>query len=352
MNILFIGGSNLVIRDGLSNLIPQCFRSSGTIVDNVYNIAVGATGSLFGLENLSMFGKKNIDVVFIEYGINDLPLYSNDRKLWEYSFASLLKKIKEKYPQSMVVTILLGRRKERFWANQQKMHQCMADITSENGGLVINIDSLLKNKAMSIAALDDFYLDDSHYKSPAVTGYISETIVSEFFVARELGFFKNGKKSSKAKLPELAVSSVSGEIKCFENSRFMQKTTILKKNEPVLLKVPGVPVGISFISEFESCSLLIETGSKKKIINTKRKKASLGRFSFILKQTPLYGFWGSDLNVSEFNEIKLTAVDLNSPGWDSSMVQNTYGMEPAEPIEDSKIFISHVASCYAKKGSK
>lgn len=58
MNVLFVGGSNLVIRDGLSTLIPQCLSSSGIEVGNVFNISVGATGSLFGLENLSMFGKK------------------------------------------------------------------------------------------------------------------------------------------------------------------------------------------------------------------------------------------------------------------------------------------------------
>lgn len=351
MNVLFVGGSNLVIRDGLSTLIPQCLSSSGIEVGNVFNISVGATGSLFGLENLSMFGKKNIDLVFVEYGINDLPLHSNDKRLWEYAFSALLDKISEKYPNAMLVTILLGRRRERFWANQAKMHERMSDITKRYGGLVVDIDSLLKFKSQSIATLDDFYLDDSHYRSPSVTQYISETVVSEFLVAKELGFFNDRKMLLDSGLPCLGLSSVSGEIKCYENSRFMQKTTVLEKNKPVVLSVQGMPVGISFISEFESCSLLIEAGGKKKIINTKRKKASLGRFSFILKQTPLYSFFASDIDFSGMTEVKLTAVDTSSVGWDASIMQNTYGMESAEPVGDSKIFISHISSCFIKKAS-
>lgn len=351
MNILFVGGSNLVIRDGLSTLIPQCLSASGVEVQNVFNIAVGATGSLFGLENLSMFGKKNIDLVFVEYGINDLPLHSNDKRLWEYAFSALLDKISEKYPNAMLVTILLGRRRERFWEKQAKMHERMSAITQRYGGLVVDIDSLLKHKSQRIAALDDFYLDDSHYQSPYVTRYISETVVSEFLVAKELGFFNDKKVLLDNELPRLGLSSVSGEIKCYENSRFMQKTTVLEKNQPVVLSVPGVPVGISFISEFDSCSLLIEAGGKKKIINTKRKKASLGRFSFILKQTPLYSFFESELGFSDMTEVKLTAVDTNSAGWDASVMQNTYGMEPAEPEINSKIFISHISSCFVKKAS-
>lgn len=351
MNILFVGGSNLVIRDGLSTLVPQYLSSSGVDVENVYNIAVGATGSLFGLENLSMFGKKNIDLVFVEYGINDLPLHSNDKPLWEYAFSALVDKISKKYPNAMLVTILLGRRKERFWTNQTKMHEKMSDISRRYGGLVVDIDSLLKFKSKSIAKFDDFYLDDSHYKSPSVTQYISETIVSEFVVAKELGFFEGKRALLDDDLPLLGLSSVSGELKCYENSRFMQKTTVLKKNDPVILSVPGMPVGISFISEFESCSLLIEAGGKKKIINTRRKKASLGRFSFILKQTPLYGFFADDVDVSGSTEVKLTAIDTSSAGWNTSIMQNTYGMEPAEPVGESKIFISHISSCFSKKAS-
>ncbi|EXJ10642.1 MULTISPECIES: SGNH/GDSL hydrolase family protein [Nitrincola] len=352
VNILFIGGSNLVIRDGLSEMIPKSLMSSGVDVKNVYNIAVGATTCLFGLENTHLFGKKNIDVIFIEYGINDLPLFSNDRKLWEYSFSALLECVRNKYPKALVVTILLGRRKERFWKNQSLMHDKMKLLTSKYGGLSVDVDSMLKSKAGIVAAFDDFYLDDSHYSSPSVTSYISQQVVSEMLLAQSVNFFSDSINVAIDPLPRLDISSISGEIKCFENTRFMQKTSILNKNDSTVVRVRGIPVGVSFISEYESCSLLIEVDGYKKIINTKRKKSSLGRFSFILKHIPLYGFLSKDLEINRCYEVKLSAVDINSPDWDDSIIQSTYGMEPADHSTSGKVFLSHITSCSGTRINK
>lgn len=340
MNVLLIGGSNLVIKQGISTLIPRCLQSSGENLDNVYNIAVGATPCLFGLENLTLFKKKEIDLVFIEYGINDLPLFVNDRVLWEAAFNGLLLLTKKKYPKAHIVTILLGRQKERFWKNQQRMHQKMRSLSESHGALVVDIDELLKKKIDSVDGFEKFYLDDSHYSSPNVTQYIADVIVSEYLLSRSLGFFDVAEKEASRK-KELKLYSLPGQVECFENSRFHKQTTALGKSETLEFKVKGVPVAISFASVSESCSLLIEMNGHKKIINTRRKK--IGRLSFILKQIPLYGFLEKNKNAASENIVKITAIDEQSQLWDESAMQRTYGMAPASD-KTKRVYISHLST--------
>ncbi|MGP9535210.1 MULTISPECIES: SGNH/GDSL hydrolase family protein [unclassified Halomonas] len=341
MNVLFIGGSNLVIKNGVSTLIPKSLIDAGEKVDEVYNIAVGATSCLFGLESLTLFKKKEVDLVFIEYGINDLPLYANDRSLWEKSFTALLLLVKDKFPNAHVVTILLGRQKERFWNNQQRMHQKMTVMSEKAGALVIDVDKELKSKVGSTVDFKDFYLDESHYASPNVTQYIASIVVGDYMLNRSLGFFDNARKNSKQ--DALGLYGLPGQIACYENSRFHKQTTILEKNEAIEIKVKGTPVAISFISANDSCSLLVEAGNKKKIINTKRKKSTLGKFSFILKQIPLYGMLDKASNDKSIQTIKLTAIDKLSPLWNDEIVQRTYGMDAAGS-QDKNIYISHLST--------
>lgn len=340
MNVLFIGGSNLVIRQGISTLIPKALLDAGEEVSNVYNIAVGATPCLFGYENLTLFRKKDIDVIFIEYGINDLPLFVNDRLLWEKAFDGLISLAKKKYPSAQIVTIVLGRQKERFWKNQQRMHQKMTAISGSHGALVVNVDEILKRKINTVDEFEKFYLDDSHYSSPNVTQYISDIVVGEYLLSRSLGFFDSIKKIFAAK-KELKLQSLSGLVECFENSRFHKQTTILDKNETLEIKVKGIPVAISFSSTSESCSLLIEVNGYKKIINTRRKK--VGRLSFVLKQIPLYGFLEKNKGQEEENIVKITAIDEQSALWDESVMQRTYGMISASE-KTQRVYISHVCS--------
>ncbi|MBL1377765.1 SGNH/GDSL hydrolase family protein [Zobellella iuensis] len=342
MNVLFVGGSNLVIKNGLSTIIPKILRDSGLDIENTYNISVGATTTLFGLESLSLFIKKDVDLIFIEYGINDLPLFVNDKALWDAAFTSLLSLVAKKYPSAHIVTILLGRQKDRFWNSQKKMHQRMREISNNFNALIVDIDSHLKNKRESLSNFSDFYLDESHYKSPSVTGYISQTIVSDYLLNKELGYFRA--PPSRNTSESLSVYGISGAVSSFENSRFHKQTTILEKENSVEVFVKGNPVGISFISASDSCSLLIESEGLKKIINTKRKKSTAGKFSFILKQIPLYGFYKKDTSKKDVRKIKLTALDNGSKLWDADAVQRTYGMEPASKDSKGSVYISHISS--------
>lgn len=342
MNILFIGGSNLLMRNGMSMAIPRVFKALGVELGNVWNISVGATGSLFGLENLNLFSSKNVDLVFVEYGINDLPTFSNDRQLWEQGYRSLLNEVNRRYPNAHVVNILLGRQAEKFWERQDKMHAMMASIAAEAGALVIDIDNEIKLKGARYNGIDAFYRDGSHYVSPTVTNYISELVVSNYLLHKSMGYFKKSKSVYSEGV--MRVFKASGSVELYENSLFRRETTVLNVNESVSLEVQGTPVAISFISEKQSCSLLIEGDGFKKIINTRRREADEEKFSFLLKQIPLYRIFDAKKEGSKKHTIKITAVDEGSNGWNEKLVQNTFGMVSVKSNPAHKVSLGNIST--------
>lgn len=345
MNVLFIGGSNLVIKNGLSTKIPEVLAALGKKVENVYNISVGATGSLFGLENLTLFHKKDIDLIFIEYGINDLPTFSNDKKLWETGYRRLIRTLLGKYPGAHIVKILLGRQPDRFWEKQQDMHTKMKKIACGQGALVVDVDAHLKAKSDIYSGIGKFYKDDSHYVSPHITQFISELVVSDYLMNSHMGYFEMVKlKGSVKNEPRLNIYSTPGQVVCFENSKFRRETTVIDVGQSIEIDVLGVPVAVSFISEKASCSLLIEGPGFKKIINTRRKEADGDKFSFLLKQIPLYKMLPKNGPENQPMKVRLTAIDLTSSQWDEQAVQRTFGMVPADKNDASKVYISHVCT--------
>ncbi|MGO3862317.1 MAG: SGNH/GDSL hydrolase family protein [Halomonas sp.] len=345
MNVLLIGGSNLVIKNGLSTKIPEVLAALGKKVENVYNISVGATGSLFGLENLTLFNKKDIDLVFIEYGINDLPTFSNDKKLWETGYRRLIRTLIGKYPSAHIVKILLGRQPDRFWGKQQDMHAKMKKIACDQGALVVDVDAHLKSKSDIYAGVEKFYKDDSHYVSPHITQFISELVVSDYLMNSSMGYFEMVKLKGRVKNePRLNIYNAPGKVTCFENSKFKRETTVIDVGQSVEIDVLGVPVAVSFISEKVSCSLLVEGPGFKKILNTRRKEADGDKFSFLLKQIPLYRIPPKNSPENESIKIHLTAIDITSDQWEEQAVQRTFGMVPADKNDASKVYISHLCT--------
>ncbi|WP_311066004.1 SGNH/GDSL hydrolase family protein [Halomonas sp. DWK9] len=343
MNVLFLGGSNFVIKNGISTQVPDALAASGCKINNVFNISVGATGSLFGIENFSLFGKKDIDLVFIEYGINDLPAYGNDKFLWEISFEYLIQSVRAKYPLAHIVVVLLGREPEKFWKSQFGMHKAMAEVSKRAGCLVIDVNARIKSKAKILGKLADFYSDDSHYLSPNVTSYIARYIVSEYLLFSQMGMFDSKNKKSLNPKYDFKLSSVSGDVFCFENNRFKTYSSKIEVGSTVEMEVPGVPVAVSFVSTKGSSSLLLEIEGKKKIVNTLRRLQESSKLPFIIKQIPLYKLIDKG---EEFRpqKLKLTPLNKESEAWDGSIMQKTYGMVPSDSNKGGCVLVSHIMS--------
>ncbi|ODP99290.1 SGNH/GDSL hydrolase family protein [Salinivibrio sp. DV] len=338
MNFLFIGGSNFVIKNGIAESIPRCYANMGYRIDNVYNLSVGGTTSLFGLENLNMSNKRDIDIVFVEYGINDYPLFSNDSLLWSYAYGELLRSLRCRYPKARVVSILLGRKPKRFWERQSAMHSKMEEISREFGALCINIDKDLKSISSS-DKFDSLYKDDNHFNSDAID-YIANSVVAKcLLLCNDASLYEI--KSN----PDFVFDSytVSGQAKTFENSRMNRKTTVLLKGNSLEIDIKGVPVALSFVSSFDSSSILIESNHGNKIIPTKHKVAGSERFPFLVKQVPLYDVLNMDTDLNSYQKIRLTALDSSSSKWDESLFQKVYNYYDDVSVS-RKVYISNISA--------
>lgn len=335
IKILFIGGSNFVLMQGITEKLPSFLAMAGINIDSVSNIAVGGTGSLFGLENLTNYLDFERDVVFIEYGINDLPTYSRDKALWEQGFSSLLKLTRKRYPSALIVTILLGRRDEKFWPTQARMYADMIRLSSDHGAKVINIDALFKSKIFNNISFELLYADESHYREPLVVGYIAQQCALAC-----IGFMKVHKKLLNIDLVpklvhnslELTLTPISGESRRFSNSRFFRDTNLLEINNSLVIDVPGIPIGLSFVSIKESCSVRIDFLNKSKIINTLQRPVFLEQYKFIVKHVPLLRVWNPEATIPKSTRVELHAIDAQSSLWSDSLVQKTFGMIEPSPL--------------------
>ncbi|WP_217522748.1 SGNH/GDSL hydrolase family protein [Vibrio metschnikovii] len=339
MRLLFIGGSNCVIKNGIADCIPKHLEFFGYNIEKTYNLSIGATTSLFGLENFNLSNIKDIDIVFIEYGINDYPLFLNDQKLWRYAYGELLRKVRDRYPNSIVISILLGRRQKEFWGKQKLIHDNMIDICKETGVLCVDVDRELKSISPSNAEFESLYNDETHFKSRAVE-YISRLVASRYSLLYK--DFLNNDINDVGDI-NFCQYSPGGKVSVFENSKLTRKTTFIEKNNSVELKVKGIPVALSFVMCHDSSSLLIETQFGNKIISTKNKSISEGKFPFLVKQIPLYGFFNNNHGINIYHDIKITAIDSNSHRWSDDLYQKSYGM--LDDVDHSKgVYLSNVST--------
>ena len=351
MNIFFIGGSNFVLTRGISEKLPRLLSNAGLMIGSVSNISVGGTGSLFGLENLITYLGPNPDLVFIEYGINDLPNYTGDRVLWMQGFSNLLLLTRERYPSALVFMILLGRRDEIFWTRQTQMHADMVRLASEHGVNVINFDELFKSEPFQGISFKSLYLDGSHYQEPLITGYIAQQCAIHclgMIKSRDAWLNAAATPSiSLSKKFDLRLTPVPGASRRFKNSRFLRDTAVLEKNSSLVIEVPGMPVGLSFVSAKESCSIRIDFSNQSKIIHTLHREVYSKKFNFLSKHVPLFGVWRPNVKLPESTRVKLHALDTESERWSESLVQKTYNMIESGPL-GSGLYLCNISSVVSR----
>jgi|GEM_PF-3237176 len=335
MNILFIGGSNMVLTQGVSAKLPRMLALAGVPVGTVDNIAVGATGSLFGLENLTLHPQRDTDLVIIEYGINDLPTYSRDKALWEKGYSGLLGLARSRYPSAMIVSLLLGRRDEKFWHTQSRMHADMARLSARHGVHVFNFDAEFKSEKFKKTEFASLYIDESHFQEPLVTGYIAQQCALEVVGLMQARDAVQAAPAAGGDSTALLVTPVDGPGRCFSNSRFSRNTAVLAKDERIQVRVPGIPTGLSFVSVKESCSVRVDFAGHSKIVHTLNRFVHSERFKFIVKHVPLIGVWQPGMAIPAFTDVTLQAIDAGSDSWDPDLVQKTHSMIEPSPLAAS-----------------
>jgi len=348
MRILFIGGSNLVIKNGLSSILPSYLASHfNRDIEEIVNIAVPGTGSLFGVHNLlELKDAEKFDFVFIEYGINDYSLFTRNPVLWKDGFSGLIKTVQVKCPNAAIVTILLGRRDKKFHVRQQAMHAQMREISEELNVVVADIDSLFRSERMAAMDFSQFYIDGNHFKPPLVTNFIATvcTLKAVEAASKKRRGRQASAKTFKSPFQAWDLSEKLGaqyKNSEFRNSKFELKSITLEAGNEIALNTNEYPCGISFVSHKTSGSLLINVDGQKSILHSMHRRVHTGEFDFLLRHNPFY--WLTDeLSASaKKKELSITmrVIDSDDIEWDEGIIRPSYEMIPVRPGRGSAVHL-------------
>ena len=340
MNILLIGGSNLVVVAGMSGMIPVLFEEAGTKIESCDNLSVGGTGSLFGMENLAAYAGTERDLIIIEYGINDLETYGRDRKLWEMGFRGLLSLTRERFPGALIATVLLGQRTEWVWAWQRQMHLEMTALSVAFNALVVDIDAHLK-AVTARPQFDALYSDDAHYQLP-----VAAELVSREVVLRCLESLASVSGAITIEPPaeplSLHLTIPCGTTQSFGNSRFTRNATVIAEGGCITLDTPGVPVGLSFVSLPDSCAAHLSLDGRTLIVSTLGAKVNSGQFKFLIKHVPLVGMGNLTQPFPGSSRLHIRAINSQSAHWTPDAVYKDALLVP--PDSGKHLYLCAVTS--------
>ncbi len=347
--MLFIGGSNLVINNGIKVQLVRALSDLGILFDNVENIAVGGTGSLFGLENLQIEGTKFKDfrVIIVEYGINDWGNFSSEPLIWQLGYQLLLKEIRVRWPEAIVFNIIFGRRDEPLWARQKKLHTEMINIGNVLGAINIDIDSHLKGFADTSYPFQMNYRDDAHFVSPRVTHHVSLIVAIEIF--RVLSSSNPREKLTDNLIHsdrKIVYKKIGENDTEFKNSQFHRLATRLKYGQSIEFTLPGLPNTLSFCSTKNSGSVLIEYNGVKKIIHTSYVEDTT-KFEFLVKHCILEKTYDGKIDKNHDTVVKLTAIDSSHHDWNQNYIQKIWGVCPSISSY-SDCFLLNISSIVVK----
>lgn len=322
MKILFIGSSNLILQNGISEKIPYFLSIAGLpAISSITNLSVGGTGSLFGWERVTRLEENDYNLIIIDYGITDLFIKENDHNLWKEGFKGLIRQLKSRFPHALIANILLGRRDASLWNQQTRLHKEMSDISFKHGVHTIDVDTHLKQKELS-EVFPLLYKDDNHYIAPLGVNYVAQFCALQLInLLRNQCNFAPPLKDDEQEI-KLHVTPFTGKKREFVGTRFHWTAFKLMLNEQVTMQVPGVPIGISFVSTAESCSLYIRANQIARIANTATAWTQMGLFPFIVTHTPIHGMWHKGMLCPTSSCLELRGINSHSSLWDESLVQN------------------------------
>ncbi|MDR0225019.1 MAG: SGNH/GDSL hydrolase family protein [Burkholderiaceae bacterium] len=336
MKILLIGSSNLILLNGISKRIPYFMEIAGLASMSsisIHNLAVGGTGSLFGWERVVQHQENNYDIILIDYGITDLFTRENDRNLWIEGFKGLINHLKFRFPSALIANILLGRRDPNFWPRQAELHTEMKEIADIYGIYSIDVDSHLKQPG-SRAIFHSLYKDENHYTVPSGVDHVAQ------YCTLKLASFLINKRNP---LPQISgtrdhfkihITPIPAPPQIFSGTRFHWTASKLLINENIKIKVPGLPIGVSFVSTPESCAIHIQSNKKSCIINTATAWTQNGLLPFIVTHAPILGQWSPEIKPPTSSYLDISIIDARSRLWDESLVQN-HGYPEGRAVADS-----------------
>jgi hypothetical protein len=199
MNILIIGGSNSLVKNGYVYSLYDCLSIRNEI--KIQQLSVGGTTSLSAIGRITEnYNGQNYDYILYEYSINDNGHFSwrkNGIDSYILCFQLLLQTVKELYPSAIFIPLIFAA-ENNFVPRQNSFQKLQIDIFNRMGIKYIDIQEYLFQTFFERKP-SWLYKDTAHYNSPYTTEIIGSYIARRILEMR-INLNKGGVKLSEVNI--------------------------------------------------------------------------------------------------------------------------------------------------------
>jgi hypothetical protein len=304
LRTMVVGGSNTVLGGGYFPSFVRACADLGLTLDVTANRAVGNTTIGYGLMALKREKDfRDIDLLIIEYAINDAFAYTSEALLrhWSRLYEGVIRAARERNPDVRIFTILFDSRTGE-WAHKVPEIQSRAYyISTVYGTWFCDVQRELLRQ-YGTAPLDDetFYIenDAAHYRPPIATSVVArllaDSLVRQVHAhdARDRGFLlpvaiDKGHCGGASVIPLTRSAEVMGRPpETYQNSRFGCRAVDLAEKKLVLTLKGGILLGLEYVCEARTPELFIEIGSETIAVTTMKHGIRKGFYKFLLSYLP------------------------------------------------------------------
>ncbi len=180
---VIIGGSNTLLGAAYVADLPRCARALGVELQVLANLAVGNTSSLTGLMRLKSCAQlKDADLLVVEYAVNDVSLYGDDRaglESWTRAYEGIIRYALTVNPAIRIVSAILYNQHGAHRGTVPLLPAAIGYLTSWYD--LVQVDThrdFTRRFGRSYPEVTGFYLDSAHYARPVITHLIAELVAA------------------------------------------------------------------------------------------------------------------------------------------------------------------------------
>lgn len=311
MNILVIGGSNSLLKNGYVHHLEQALAPV-----QIRQISVGATSTLAGIGRLfDTAGQQDVDVILYEYSINDAGHFAwrpDGGRSWLLSLHLLVKAAAQLYPNAVLVPLVFAMRRFASLAESDPFYALQTETFA-----ALNLPFIDMRRWFAeffICGTPDWlYGDEAHYSVP----YAAAMIGSE--VARRLPVLRGTAETLAVTWQRMQQLSPHGALEMFyvpgaslgqfatgpvevqqDGNRLMQLTFLrMHAGSQLTMRTEMFPLVLYLKSDVQHDSVRVTVDSEgvrgSVVTGTRHLSTASGRF--ICSNLPLPLLFGTSLAV-------------------------------------------------------
>ncbi|MGL4768111.1 MAG: hypothetical protein ACRCV6_08570 [Formosimonas sp.] len=180
MNILVIGGSNSLMKNGYVDSLSNVLKTRGEL--NLKQLSVGGTSSITAIARLlETFAHEEFDFILYEYSINDnghLGGRPHCAENFAYVFALLVKTAAKLYPTAVLVPLIFSAETTFARTANAPFYEMQKQLFASLDVHAIDIRAQLSELFLDLKP-DWLYLNEAHYSSPHGTTLVGSMVAAK-----------------------------------------------------------------------------------------------------------------------------------------------------------------------------